>query len=106
MPRLRALSTILAATAVLTAAGCSSSTGEVSKPDVENEVATQLAAKVNEPKPTITCPSGLTAKVGATLDCVLVAQGSTTRYNVHVTVTAIHGSRADFDIQVGSSPLP
>lgn len=55
-------------------------TPQVSKSDVEAQVATQLAASVNQPKPTITCPGPLPARVGASLDCDLVAQGATVKY--------------------------
>jgi hypothetical protein len=52
---------------------------EVSQSDVESQVATQLAAETSQPLPKITCPSGLQAKVGASIDCTLTAQGATTR---------------------------
>ena len=53
-------------------------TPEVSPSTVESQVATQLAAKTSQPLP-VTCPSGLQAKVGASIDCTLTAQGSTTQ---------------------------
>ena len=102
--RLPALLAAVATTVLLGA--CSSGPGTVSKSDVEDQVAVQLAAKVHQPKPAVTCPTGLTAKVGASIQCVLVAQGSTVRYGVKVTVTSVSGSTAHFDIEVANTPLP
>ena len=81
-----------------------SSPPAVSKSDVEAEVATQLAAKVNQPKPTITCPGPLPAKVGASIDCDLVAQGDTVKYPVHVVVDSVTNGTVNFTSQVGQTP--
>lgn len=76
---------------------------EVSQSTVESQVASQLAAETSQPVPKVTCPGGLQAKVGASIDCTLVAQGSTTQYPVHVTVTSISNGTAHFDAQVGQA---
>jgi hypothetical protein len=79
------------------------STPEVAQSDVESQVATQLAAQTSQPLPKVTCPSGLPAKVGSAIDCTLTAQGSTTQYPVHVTVTSVKDGTAKFDAQVGQA---
>ncbi len=77
---------------------------DVAQSDVEAQVATQLAAKVNQPKPTITCPGPLSAKVGASMDCDLVAQGDTVKYPVHVVVDSVTNGTANFSAEVGQTP--
>ena len=77
---------------------------EVSKSDVESEVAKELAAKVNQPVPTVTCPSGLSAKVGASVDCDLVAQGATAVYAVHVVVDTVKNRTVHFNATVADQP--
>ncbi|HWD53057.1 MAG TPA: DUF4333 domain-containing protein [Acidimicrobiales bacterium] len=77
---------------------------EVSQSDVESQVATQLAAETSQPVPKIACPSGLPAKVGASIDCTLTAQGSTAQLPVHVSVTSVKNGTAKFDAQVGQVP--
>ncbi|HVB93090.1 MAG TPA: DUF4333 domain-containing protein [Acidimicrobiales bacterium] len=79
-------------------------TPEVSQSDLESEVATQLAAQNNQPLPKVTCPGGLQGKVGASIDCTLIAQGSTTKLPVHVTVTSIDNGTAHFNAHVGQAP--
>lgn len=96
----------LCALAMLT--GCKASvhfgTSEVSKSEIESQVATQLAAKVNQPEPKVTCPSGLKAKVGASIDCELVAQGDTDVYAVHVVVDTVKSGKVHFNATVADTP--
>jgi len=80
-----------------------SASPEVSQSDVQSQVATQLAAETSQPVPKITCPSGLPAKVGASIDCTLTPQGSTTTLPVHVTVTSVKNGTAQFSAQVGQA---
>jgi hypothetical protein len=77
---------------------------EVSKADVETEVAKDLAAKVSQPEPKVTCPSGLRAKVGASLDCDLRAQGDTDVYVVHVVVASVKDGKVHFNATVADTP--
>lgn len=79
-------------------------TKEVSKSEVETEVAKELAAKVNQPVPKVTCPGGLKAKVGASVDCDLVAQGETDVYPVHVVVDTVKGGKVHFNATVANQP--
>jgi hypothetical protein len=78
---------------------------EVSKAQVQRESAEQLAKEVDQPVPDVTCPHGLRAKEGATVDCVLVAQGETDRYAVHIVVDSVDGDDVHFDIKVADAPL-
>jgi hypothetical protein len=80
-----------------------SGTPEVSQGDVESQVASQLAAETSQPLPKVACPSGLAAKVGASIDCKLTAQGATTTLPVHVTVTSVTNGTAHFSAQVGQA---
>lgn len=77
---------------------------EVSKEDVQTQVATELANSLHQPTPTITCPGGLEAKVGASVDCDLTAQGDTTKYPVHVVVDSVKDGTAHFNAEVGQQP--
>lgn len=77
---------------------------EVSKSDVETQVAKELAAKVNQPEPKVTCPRGLPAKVGASIDCDLVAQGDTDVYAVHVVVDTVKDGKVHFNATVADAP--
>lgn len=87
--------------------GAACGTGEVSKSKVESQIATQLSAQQPDlPKPTIVCPSGLKAKVGTKIQCVLTVEGDTTRLPVDVTVDSVKGNTVHFNVQVGTQPLP
>ena len=68
--------------------------------------ASQIAAKANLPKPTITGPDDLDAEVGANLECLLVAPGDTAKLPVHIEVTKVTSDgTAQFDISVGDGPI-
>lgn len=87
-------------------AGCGSSSPTVSRSDVEHEIAHALGAKLHRAPPDISCPGGLPRKVGATVHCVLSVAGAPQRYRVVARVTSVSGSRVNFHITVGNSPLP
>jgi hypothetical protein len=70
---------------------------------VQTQVAKQLAAEAQQPTPAVSCPGGLAAKVGATVDCRLTPKGSTITFPVHVTVTSIKNGTARFSAQVGQA---
>jgi hypothetical protein len=70
---------------------------------VQTQVAKQLAAEAQQPTPAVSCPGGLAAKVGATVDCTLTPKGSTIIFPVHVTVTSIKNGTAHFSAQVGQA---
>ncbi len=76
----------------------------MSKGTVQTQSAKILAAETGQKRPQVTCPSGVAAKVGAVVHCTVVPYGTTVHYPATVTVRSIHGSSADFYIQVGQAP--
>lgn len=92
------------------AAGCKASvhvggSNALPKAAVEKKTAAELAAKTNQPEPAVTCPDDLVAKVGASLDCTVQAQGETRRYPVHLQVDSVSDDGgAHFQISVGDGP--
>ena len=76
---------------------------QVDQSDVESSVAQQLAATTNQPVPKVSCPSGLDAKVGASIDCTLTPQGGGQTLPVHVTVDSVDNGNAHFSAQVGQA---
>jgi hypothetical protein len=75
----------------------------VSKTTVQTQTAKILAAKTGQKPPRVTCPSGVTAKVGAVIRCTVVPYGMMLEYPATITVRSIHGSTAKFYIQVGQA---
>jgi Domain of unknown function (DUF4333) len=96
---------VVSAAAVFSACSASVSVGtpEVPQSTVQSQVARQLAAETHQPDPTVSCPGGLKASVGATLDCTLTPKGETTQFPVRVTVTSVKNGTAHFDAQVGQA---
>jgi hypothetical protein len=88
---------------VLLLVGCGAKV--VSETTVEANVAKQLAAAVNQPTPKVDCPGDLDAKVGATYECKLTAQGDTDTYPVTVKVTSLKDGTARFSAVVGDAPV-
>jgi Domain of unknown function (DUF4333) len=84
-----------------TAAGAAA--GQVPKGVVESHAAKVLAQETGQPLPHVVCPSGLKAKVGASIKCTLTPQGTTTQYPVRVTVQSIHNGVVRFHVQVGQA---
>ncbi|MFF7145933.1 DUF4333 domain-containing protein [Streptomyces nodosus] len=68
-------------------------------------VAEKLAASTGQEKPDITCPEDLVGKVGNTTRCTLTAADGST-LGVSVTVSAVEGSRIDFDIKADATASP
>jgi Domain of unknown function (DUF4333) len=66
-------------------------------------VAEQLAASTGQPKPDITCPEDLAAKVGKSTRCKLIG-GDGTTFGVSVTVSSVEGTKMNFDIKVDEKP--
>ncbi|MCL8015840.1 DUF4333 domain-containing protein [Streptomyces sp. AS02] len=112
VPRLFAATSILSAVAVGTLlTGCSASVN-VEKPELKmsaeklaNLVAEKLAATANQPKPDVTCPEDVPAKVGTTTRCKLTADDGTT-LGVTATVSSVEGTKMNFDIQADETPTP
>jgi len=78
----------------------------VSQKTVETQVASELASELHQPTPKVVCPGDLKAKVGASMVCKLTAQGSTTSYNVTVTVSSVTNGVAHFNAQVAKTANP
>ena len=89
--------------------GCSTSvtvgTPQVSVATLESTIAQKLAHQLHQPVPNVRCPTPLDEVVGAKTQCVLTAQGSTTRYAVSVVVTSVSNLTAHYSIQVADQPL-
>lgn len=90
--------------------GCSASvhvdtTPKMSKEKLADTVAEQLATKMNQPKPDMTCPEDLEGKKGTTTRCTLTASDGST-LGVTVTVTSVDGNNIKFDIQADDTPTP
>jgi Domain of unknown function (DUF4333) len=79
-------------------------TPQVPKNTVQTQSAKMLAAETGQKRPKVICPSGVAAKVGAVIHCTVVPYGTTVRYPATVTVRSIHGSTANFFVQVGQAP--
>ena len=68
-----------------------------------DEVATAAEDALEEQvgtRPDIVCPEDLEAEVGAETRCTLTAGDDPTDYGVTVTVTAVDGGDAEFDVEV------
>jgi hypothetical protein len=96
---------VVAGASVFSACSASVSLGtpEVPQSTVQSQVAHQLAAETHQPDPTVSCPGGLKARVGATLDCTLTPKGESTQFPVRVTVTSVKNGTAHFAAQVGQA---
>jgi hypothetical protein len=100
---------IAAASCAAFLAGCSASITighpQVSVATLDHNVAQQLAAIKHQPVPNVSCPKPLDAVVGAKVQCVLTAQGSTTRYAVSVVVNSVSNGTAHFTATVANQPM-
>lgn len=105
MPRRLAL---LAAVPVVVPglAACSFSIGGNTMLEAET-VATEAEDALEEQvgaRPDISCPEDLKAEVGAETRCTLTAGGEPDEYGVTITVTAVDGEDAEFDVVVDEAP--
>lgn len=66
----------------------------------EDALETEVGAR-----PEISCPDDLEAEVGAETRCILTAGDDPTEYGVTITVTAVDGADAEFDIVVDEEPV-
>lgn len=91
----RAASVLAAAALMFLLAGCGSSVEEA---EVEEQIRSQLGAD------TADCPEDLDATVGAAMTCAAGDDGGP--FDVTVTVTAVEGDTANFDIErIGPVPV-
>ena len=91
--RRRATLAVAVAVLALAVSACSASVsigGSIDEAELEQQVAEQLAATVdNGVVPSIDCPGGLDAEVGATTTCDLTVEGDDATYRANVEVTAV-----------------
>jgi hypothetical protein len=113
-PRLSVASSVLTTVAVSVAlSGCSASvdvdkpTPKMSAEKLAGLLSEKLAATTGQPKPDITCPEDLAAKVGTTTRCKLTGKDGST-LGVNVKVTSVDGDQINFDFQADekASPAP
>ena len=81
--------------------GCSMS---LAADDVATAAEDALEAQIGA-RPDIVCPDDLAAEEGAETRCTLTAGDDPEEYGVTVTVTAVDGSDAEFDVEVDAEPL-
>jgi hypothetical protein len=81
-------------------AGCGQK--EVAKEEVEKQAMAILTEKVGQAAPQITCPGALKAEVGTAMVCSIPLDGKT--FDVSIKVTAVDGSKVNFDVAVGDKP--
>ena len=81
-------------------AGCG---GTVAAGEVATAAEDALEEQVGT-RPDIVCPEDLEAEVGAETRCTLTAGDDPTEYGVTVTVTAVDGGDAEFDVEVDGQP--
>jgi hypothetical protein len=77
-------------------AGCHSGPPTVNKSDVQNQISAKMTDAAGNKPDTVTCPSDLTATVGAKLDCEMKIKGKP--FGVNVTVTSVDNGQAKFDM--------
>ena len=77
-------------------------TGSVSSDELEKTVSTKLKQQVGVAPKSVACPdTGLEAKVGAKVTCVLTADNGD-KVDVFLTATKVDGSNVNFDFKVGT----
>jgi len=78
------------------ACSCSVGASSVSKSDVASQITSKLTDAAGNKPDSVTCPTDLVAKVGATLNCEMKVKNET--FNVNVTVTSVNGKDVKFDM--------
>ena len=89
---------------VLLGLGLAACSMTLARAEVATKAEEALEAEVGS-RPEISCPEDLEAKVGAETRCILTAVDDPTEYGVTITVTAVDGSDAEFDIAVDDEPV-
>lgn len=96
---------VCAVLAGLATAGCDVSVQRTLDADaVAQKAAHALAREVGKKPDSVTCPTDLTVKKGASIRCTLVGNG--VPYGLTVTVESIDGDNVHLDFQVDQQPLP
>ncbi|HLS26428.1 MAG TPA: DUF4333 domain-containing protein [Beutenbergiaceae bacterium] len=81
-------------------AGCSNAVDQI---EVEEQTAHSLTQLLGE-VPEVLCPEDLEAKVGTEMVCAVYPVNEDAEYEAYLTVTAVEGDIAHFDIEL-SEPL-
>jgi hypothetical protein len=90
-------SAVISALAALGLAGAGCSTEKVvDKKDVQNTVSSNLEKNLGQKPDSVTCPSDLKGKVGATLDCQAKTAGVS--FTVSLKVTSVDGDTVHYDV--------
>lgn len=97
-----ALAALALTVAPLTACSFSVGGGTVEQAEVEQQVSTRLGEQVGQEPDDVTCPDDLEGEEGASMTCVLAAEG--VEFDVEVVVTSVEDDRVEFDIQVADTP--
>ena len=95
---------LLAGVAACSVSVTSNTTTRLPAADVATGAEDALEKQVGA-RPDVSCPDDLEAEVGAETRCTLTAGGDPTEYGVTVTVTAVEGTDAEFDIVVDEEPM-
>lgn len=96
---------LTAGAALVLAAGCSSGPPTVTASSVEQQITTQLTAKVGQSPKSVTCPGSMQGTVGQSMTCTLTANDGST-VPVVVTVTSVSGINVHLHISVGTKVTP
>ena len=83
--------------------GLTACTATLASDDVATQAENALEEQIGA-RPDIVCPEDLDAEVGAETRCTLTAGDDPTEYGVTITVTAVDGTEAQFDIEVDEEP--
>lgn len=81
-------------------AGCTQGQAVVPKSAVEKEIGGKYAEQAGQPAKAVSCPSGLAAKVGASVQCTLTTSDGSP-HPIIVSVTSVSGKTINFFIQLG-----
>ena len=73
-------------------------TAQISQSELQTQIQNQWAQQYTKPD-SVSCPSALDAKVGATERCILSFTSAGKKLGVTVTVKTVTGDQANFDIQ-------
>lgn len=74
---------------------------EITQSDLELMVWQQIREK-GKFTPAVVCPGPIDARVGAEITCFMMIKGEP--YDVHVALTAVDGTKVDFDVDVADQP--
>jgi hypothetical protein len=94
---------LIAFALVLAACGdtCKTREREITQSDLELMVWQQIREK-GKFTPAVICPGPIDARVGNEITCTMMIKGAP--YDVHVVITAVDGTKVEFDVDIASEP--